>query len=238
MTDGEQLVETDQLGESALYGILFRADEVAQETQDLLFLDTLFLLVLLEVVIELHQKQGLEITGLSRLGIIVHNALDAPLEIILEGQHIAIRGDGQKFVLQHELQILVLKKILDFAGAHLVHATDFLTYGVELGRGFVTNGPVGSQATDKARPGLGRQGKSGHQRSQARIALRIGVLETTHQRRGRLEHFTHANQSILVKKGQRAAQTRKNAGHVGKDRQTHVFVGAKMDGLADERRTG
>ena len=234
LADGQKAVETHQFIERAQDGVLLRADQFAQETQDLLFLGPLLLLVFLQGVVELHQEKGLEVACLARLGVVVHDALDAPLEIVFEGQDVAIRGNGQELVLQDELQLLVVKEILNLARAHLMHAADLLAHGVELGRGLVADVPVLGQAAREPRPGLGRQGQPGNQVNQAGIPCGIGLADGPPEVRGATEHFANSDQAVQVKVGHGVAQILENAGHIGKGRKAHVLMTAEMDDLADK----
>ena len=129
----------------------FGQQQAAQIGQHLVLFLALLAFQLLEAVVDLHQEHGLEIAGLAGLGPVMDDALHAALEVGLEGQHIAVRGQGHELVLQPGQHIVLHGVVLDPAHAVLVQAAQFAAHLEEFGRALVADQAVIGDAAQQGR---------------------------------------------------------------------------------------
>ena len=76
----------------------------------------------LDLIVDFHQEHGLEVAGFPRLGPVVDNALKASLIRSLEGQDVAVGGQGHEFVLQVRQDVVILREGAHFPEAGLMQA--------------------------------------------------------------------------------------------------------------------
>lgn len=177
----------------------FGQQQAAQIGQHLVLFLALLALQLLEAVVDLHQEHGLEIAGLAGLGPVMDDALHAALEVGLEGQHIAVRGQGHELVLQPGQHIVLHGVVLDPAHAVLVQAAQFAAHLEEFGRALVADQAVIGNAAQQGRRELHGQRRFLGQGQQVRpLVLGFGQGDGGMGGLGQPQHLAQGPEGIGI----------------------------------------
>lgn len=121
-TLGAKKIEHSEEAEGRLCVLKFAVQKARQKFQHLVFAIPFLTLQFLDLIVDFHQEHGLEVAGFPRLGPVVDNALKASLIRSLEGQDVAVGGQGHEFVLQVRQDVVILRKGTHFPEAGLMQA--------------------------------------------------------------------------------------------------------------------
>ena len=153
------------------------------------------------------------------------DALHAALEIGLERQHIAVRGQGHELVLQIGQHIVLQGEILDLAHAALVQAAQFAAQTIEFRRAFVPDQAVVGNTAAQRRRELHGHGRGLGQLQQMRpVARGLGRIDGGLRALGQAQHFAQSPEGVGVGPGLGALGGVQQAADIGKGGQAEALA--------------